>query len=917
MAPSVAWNSRVNVNVVITLVTLFCCCACQEVLQYSIYEQVPKNSFIGDVREDSRLRSTASAEDYSQINYSLLSQGNTYETYFHVDGQNGSLYTSTVIDREAISVCIYETECVLPLSIVAKSKVSAFFRTLKVAVTIMDINDHAPVFPVHVTPLTVSEVATVGSSMALVGATDADSGNNTLQRYYIMNEESLNLPFTTTYETYFDGSSVVKLQIKGDLDRESRDSYSLVIVAEDGGSPSLTGTMTVKIVIEDVNDNAPVFSHTEYHATVNETLAVGESIITLSATDADIGVNSQIEYRLSKNQIGKIQEQFSIGLTTGILTIKNTFASGGEYRIIVEATDKGTQPLMSQAVVVVSVQDSDNNKPQIKINLFSDSNIGSVSEYADIGTVVAHIGITDTDTGANGIISCDIVSDNSVFKLQSYDVNEFKVTVAKKIDRETMDFIYVTINCNDKGSPPQSTSVEFSVQVIDENDHSPVFLNEVYFVDMYENNGIDVDVVQISAKDADIGRNGEVTYSLWAQGDYRFTMDPLSGSIKTQSVFDRERDVSITFYAYAKDNGSPARTATATIQIIVLDRNDNEPVFARPLYEFFIPEDSPVGYKLGNVNVSDADSGSNGVVGLQIDTALPFSISATGEMTLKKSVDREDTSTYTFLMLAYDHGTPSRNTSANVVIHVTDVNDNAPVFVFPDSENYTIEVDSESLPKSVIAKIKAFDLDQGMNSKLLYSIENHNVSELFAIDGETGDLVLARTVHATDPQIYNLHLRVKDMGRPALYAATSLNVFIVRRAQPSPVTDTKGENLLIAITLGTVTFVLVFTTILVLCILRRRWHNKQNTSGSDDQYGDMDRPGRRVKFADTVDAKSPSPIRDNGHPPLESMTTFSCDGNESRDSDMTSSTVDLETPILDKQMVCSFIINIIFKFTSY
>ncbi|WAQ97850.1 PC11X-like protein [Mya arenaria] len=901
MAAAAAEFRRIYSNVIVVLM-LCLYCRGQEVLQYSIYEQLPSGSFVGDVREDSHLRSTASAEEFSQIDYSLLSQGKVYEQYFHVDGLNGSLFTNTVIDRETITECVYETECVLPISIVAKSKISAFFRTLKVTVSIVDINDHSPKFPVEFKSLTVSEVATVGSSMALDGATDADSGNNTLQRYFILNEDALDLPFTTTYETYFDGRSVVKLQIKGDLDRESRDSYSLVIVAEDGGSPHLTGSMTVTITIDDVNDNPPVFGESEYKATINETLDVGEEIIRLLATDADIGVNSLIEYRLSKNQIGKIHEQFNLDITSGSLTLKERFASGGEYRIIVEASDRGSQPLMSQAVIIITVLDSDNNRPQIKINLFTDSDMGTVSEFADVGTVVAHVGITDEDTGANGIISCEMNSDNQVFNLQSYDDNEYKVTVAKQIDRETMDYIYVIINCHDKGTPPQNTFVEFTVQVLDENDHSPVFLQEIYFVDIMENNIKDTDIVQVSAKDIDLNQNGEVTYSLWASGEYRFTMDPQSGVIKTQSVFDREKNASIMFYTYAIDQGKPARTSTATVQINVLDQNDNDPVFGKPMYELYVSENAFTGLKVGNVTVSDADAGNNGRVGLHIDPALPFHMSTSGDLTLKNRLNREATATYSFLVTAYDHGIPARNTSANVVIHVTDVNDNPPRFVFPDSENYTIEVDSESAPRSVIAKIKAFDLDQGVNSELFYSIENHNVTELFAIDAETGDLILTRVLHATDRQIYNILLRVEDKGNPSLYATTSMNVFIVRKVRPSPVTDTKGENLLIAITLGSVTFVLVFTIVLVLCILKRRWNNKRNESGSEDEFCGSAKPGRRVKFADTVDDKSPSPVRDHGHPPLNSMTTFSCDGNESRDSDMTSSTVDLETPILEKQM---------------
>lgn len=886
--------------------SIVCCVSClgQEILKYSILEESRSGTFIGNIREDSNLRATVSAEDFSQISYSVLNEGRAYEQYFAVDSHNGSMYTSEVIDRESLSDCVYETSCVLPLSVVAKSQISAFFRTLKVNVTILDINDNVPKFPQDFTSLEISELATIGSSMSLVGAVDADAGNYSLQRYYIQNEAGLDLPFTISYTRFVDGSSVVKLKITGDLDRETTDIYDVIIVAEDGGKPALTGTMSVTINIADTNDNAPVFDNSVYNATINETLEVGQEIIQLTARDADIGINSEIVYSLSKNQIGKIQEQFAINETTGALLLNKKFESGGQYRIIVEASDKGTQPLMTQTIVIVTVLDSDNNRPEIKVNLFSDTGMATISEYADLGTVVAHVRLIDKDTGANGIITCDINSDNDVFKLQALDVNEFKVTVAKGLDRESMDFIFVVINCYDKGTPPQTTFVEFSVKVIDENDHSPTFLQKIYFVDIAENNTVNSDIVQVSAIDNDIGRNGEISYSVWATGDYRFTMDPLSGLIKTQSVFDREKNSTIKLYAYAKDDGVPARTSTATVIINILDLNDNVPKFDKLFYEFNVSENEPSGTSVGYVVARDPDYENNARIGYHVDKSSPFEIDSRGNIKTTEVLNREENAIHSFLVIVYDHGSPSLNSSTNVVVHVLDRNDQEPRFIFPDSENYTVELNAEALPKSVVTKIKAFDLDEGLNGELLYSIQSSNVSDLFTIDSNTGEITLVRPLSSTDQEIYNILLRVDDKGNPSQHATTSLNIFIARKQPATPVSDAKGENLLIAITLSTVTFVLVFTIVLVICILKRRWFQNKDTSGSEDTFCEKVKPGkeRRVKFADMQSEISDTVTKT---PPLESMKTFSSDGNESRDSDITTSTVDMETPILEKHKVSS------------
>ena len=885
--------------------SIICCITClgQEILKYSIFEELPKGRFIGDVRQDSNLRAMASADDFSQISYSVLVEGKTYEKYFTVDSRNGSLYTDDVIDRDSLTTCVYETVCVLQLSIVAKSEISAFFRTLKVNITIKDINDNVPVFPEDFMTRKISELASIGASISLVGAVDSDSGNYSLQRYYILNEATLDLPFTISYEKFVDGSSDVKLKIVDKLDRETQDSYALIIVAEDGGEPPLTGTMSVNIIIDDTNDNKPVFGSQLYNATVNETMAIGEEIIQLSATDADLGINSEIVYRLSRNQISKIRELFAINESTGVMSVKKKFESGGQFRVIVEASDKGIQPLMTQAIVEVTVLDSDNNRPEIKVNLFSDSGMATISEYADLGTVVAHVKIIDKDTGANGIIECDIDSDNGVFTLQGLDVNEYKVTVAKGLDRESMDFIFVVINCHDKGSPPQTSFIEFSVKVIDENDHSPIFLQKIYFIDILENNTVNSDIVQVSAIDNDIGRNGEISYSVWATGDYRFTMDPLSGLIKTQSSFDREKNATIKLYAYAKDNGSPARTSTATVIINVLDLNDNAPVFDKMFYEFNVSENVAINTDVDRVNATDTDAGDNAKLGYHIDMSLPFLIDSNGVIKTKKSLDREDKSIYSFLVTAYDHGTPTLNASTNVVVHVLDKNDHVPKFIFPDIVNYTVELDADTQPNSVVTKIKALDFDDGLNGELFYSILNSNVSDLFTMDGYTGEITLIRPLSSSHADVINILLRVDDRGSPSNHATTSLNIFIARKQPAPPADDSNGKNLLIAITVSVVTFVLVFTIILVICILKRNWFRNKDSSCSEETFCEKVKSGneRRVKFADLEPRINDKSVPVTMPPPYEAMTTFSnSDGNDSRDSDMTTSTVDMETPILEK-----------------
>ena len=824
-------------------------------LTYSMPEEVPKGTFIGNVGQDSNLRATASSEDYSHIKYSFLHQGKSYQNLFTIDSVNGTIHTNAVLDRENIAECEYSLSCVLSLSVVAQSKISAFFRKIKINITVYDINDHAPSFEKDETFVEISELAKTGSAVALVGALDADAGNNSLQRYFILDSEQ-DLPFTTSFQKFEDGSSVVKLNITGKLDRETHDVYNLTIVAEDGGDPRLTGTMQVNIVIGDSNDNSPVFSQSPYNVTIEENIAVGTEILRINATDADIGINSEIVYSLSENQVQKIHKLFAINETTGALCVKNAFDNAGQYRIIVEATDRGLQPLMTQGIVIIKVLDSNNNPPEININLFSETGIAKVSEYADIGTVVAHIALIDKDTGINGMITCDISSDHDVFKLQNFDDNEYKVTVAKGLDRETMEFVYVIINCYDKGTPPLNSYVEFSVQIVDENDHSPSFLQEIYFVDVYENGEIDKELIQVSAIDSDIGRNGEIRYSVWSTGKYQFYIDSLSGFIKTMSVFDRETDDRITLYVYAKDDGSPPRTGTATVVLNILDQNDNDPRFSDTMFVFNVSENVASGTSVGTVTVKDEDTDKNGQMSLIIDASLPFTIDSTGVIKSDKVLDREDKQKYNFLVTAFDHGVPSRNSTSSVVVHIIDVNDHHPVFVFPDVANYTIVLPADSLPKTVVAKIKAFDLDerQDNNSQLFFSILNTNVSSIFTIDGNTGEIMLARPIVDSDQELFTIDLMVEDNGNPKLHNTTSLRIFIERTETTKRPVDTESENKLIAIVLGCVTFVLVFIIVLVIMILKLKTarRNKDDDENDQNRFYEKarDNSEKRVQFAD-------------------------------------------------------------------
>lgn len=101
------------------------------------------------------------------------------------------------------------------------------------------------------------------------------------------------------------------------LDREIHSRYQLQITAQDRGTPvSHQGTCNITIIVEDENDNNPRFDLAKYMTTIPEDIAIGTSILTVKATDADLGLNAHIDYSLAN----ETQWLFNIDSRTGVIT---------------------------------------------------------------------------------------------------------------------------------------------------------------------------------------------------------------------------------------------------------------------------------------------------------------------------------------------------------------------------------------------------------------------------------------------------------------------------------------------------------------------------------------------------------------------------------------------------------------------
>ncbi|XP_046547222.1 protocadherin alpha-11-like [Haliotis rubra] len=784
-------------------------------VEYSILEEAKVGYEVGDIPRDTNLNVNPGAK----LQFSILTEGNRYSELFLINSA-GILSVKSRINRETL--CPFQITCKLQIEIIARSTALDIFRNLKIEITVKDINDNAPKFPVQSRKLEIPESSTIGSSFTLPGASDNDTDpNNSLQSVEIIPS---NVPFRVEFTKNLDGTSVVLIIVTEKLDRETTNTYNVKLMAEDGGVPPLSSSMDVLISITDVNDNSPVFSHSIYNVTIKENTNLEMVILQVTANDEDEGENGNVFYRLSSHQADEIHRYFAMDNMSGNMVLKQQLNSG-HIKVIIEASDRGTPPKISQAFVEVEILDTINNPPAITINILSETGTAKVLESVRIGFPVAHIKILDPDTGANGIVTC--FSQTAGFDLQPLDDKEYKAVVAKHLDYETTTNYKVMIFCRDAGSPKLNASAEFNVEVLDANDNSPEFMQNEVVLNIAENNAVGDMIVQLGATDKDSGINKKLTFSVLPEARVNFTVDTNIPIVRTKIRFDREDTAQYQFHVLAIDGGVPSRTATATITVNVLDINDEQPQFLEKEYRFHIPENLPLGMGVGNVSAFDRDTEDGGIFSLKLSqltsTAhLPFTILQNGTILTTEELDREEKNKYIFSVVATDHGTMPLSGSAQVTVVVDDVNDNDPSFVFPNDDNYSVSVFIPSKSGSVVVRVQATDRDDGSNAQIKYTSRDLNSSGLFEMNNTSGEIYTTRDIDTSMIGTYYLAVMISNTNPDAKSVSQRLKILISHRTQPGDFLQSSDQYIIIVIVLVCSTLFIAAAILVALCYLRKR-----------------------------------------------------------------------------------------------
>lgn len=439
-------------------------------IRYSINEEVKIGTPVGNVAKDLGL-------DLGRLTTrNLRIVSGTKQDLFKVNLSDGVLSVNRRVDRE--EVCGKTAPCVVNMKTVVENPLEMH----QLLIEIQDVNDNSPKFPEGNYTIEIPESAIVGSRFQIEGAHDLDVGMNSLQSYKLNHNQYLRLET----EEFGEDGKVPFLVLQRHLDREDIAQHWLQLTASDGGKPSKSGTINLTVVVSDINDNPPVCSKQKYTVSIKENAPVGTFLVMVNASDADAGANGEIEYSIRSKFRGLSSEPFDLDSKTGKLKVKSEldFEEKKIYEIKIVAADKGAGSLSTHCNVIVTVEDVNDNPPEIDITSLS----SRIAEDAPPGTVVALMAVTDLDSGVNGDVSCTIPSHLPFDLKQSSDGHSYSLVTKDHLDKEVMHMYKITITAKDLGNPPLSSTTVIYVDVVDVNDNRPSFTQSPYTFFVTENN---------------------------------------------------------------------------------------------------------------------------------------------------------------------------------------------------------------------------------------------------------------------------------------------------------------------------------------------------------------------------------------------------------------------------------------------
>ncbi|XP_029918451.1 protocadherin alpha-3-like [Myripristis murdjan] len=652
------------------LVAMLCLCDWSVAqISYSVSEEADKGAAVGNLAKDLNLNTQELESKGLQINSGYIRR------YFEVNQKTGILFVNERIDREEL--CPDTIKCSLNVEAVLSHP-----RSLRrIEVNVVDINDNSPYFLEEIKAIDMHESSYPGERYPLPIAHDADIGSNSVKAYKLSSNEH----FTLDVQSSDEQSMSAELVLQKPLDREKQAVIELTLTAIDGGKPARSGSLQIRVNIMDANDNSPLFSKPLYKVQVVENAKIGTTLLSLSAIDLDEGVNSQLVYSFTEGGRFNPAEKFSLNHETGAITIKANidYEENQAFEIRVQVRDKGSPPRSAHGKVLIEVVDVNDNAPEILVS----SLMSSVKEDAEIGTVVAMVTVTDKDGGKNGVTNCKVAGSEQ-FKLKSNYKNYYSLLVDRPLDRESVSEYNISITATDEGTPPLSSTSIITVHISDVNDNAPRFLQPLINVYVKENSPVGTIIHTMTTFDADLNENAKATYSLiddspkHIQTASMLNINSETGEIVSLQSFNYEELKTFQFKVQATDSGVPPLSSNVTVNVFILDENDNSPGILAPYSEHGsvnsenIPYSAEAGYFVAKIRAVDADSGYNALLSYHISEPKGSNLfrigTSTGEIRTKRRMSDNDLKTHPLVVLVCDNGEPSLSATVSIDVVVVE-----------------------------------------------------------------------------------------------------------------------------------------------------------------------------------------------------------------------------------------------------
>ncbi|XP_036378979.1 protocadherin gamma-C3-like [Megalops cyprinoides] len=661
-------------------------------IRYSIQEELKVGTIVGNIAKDMGFDRGTLADRNLRI------VSGTKQDLFQVNQRDGALFVNQRIDREEL--CGKSTPCLVNLKAVIENPLEMHHITVE----ILDVNDHSPRFPDPAYRLEIPEFTMTGARFQLEGAHDPDTGLNAVRVYKLSQNEYFRLEVDDLRRD----SKIPFLIMQKSLDREATSNFTVLLTAIDGGTPPRSGALNISVIVLDANDNAPMCGQQKYTVSVKENVPVGTFLLRVNAVDLDEGVNGEVEYSFRSKSRSKASDMFDLDSETGEITVKGVidFEETEIHEIDVYVSDKGALPLTTQCNVLVKVEDVNDNKPEIDVTSLS----SRIPEDSPLGTVVALMGVTDLDSGVNGQVVCMLPEDLPFDLKPSSEGNFYSLVTKSPLDREAVPQYDITITAKDLGTPSLSSVKTIRVEISDVNDNSPVFSQDPYTLYLLENNAPGTSILTVSASDADEGENALVSYSFGhvSAGSGRsvtsfLNINPENGNIYALKSFNFETLKTFQFQVVAKDSGRLSLSSNVTVNVFILDQNDNAPVILSPISANGsaegveeIPRNVNAGHSVTKVRAYDADIGYNAWLSFSLqhvpDPSLFGLERYTGEIRTLRSFTETDEAEHKLVILVKDNGNISLSATATVIITAVEPKE---AFAASDIKN-TVKTEEEN-----------------------------------------------------------------------------------------------------------------------------------------------------------------------------------------------------------------------------